>query len=335
MAACANSPVVLFCTSSSLSPSAFNQVTIITQSNLSIAIDNRHLHLRESLTHFIRYSPRHHPYTLTPPSPAITSHSFFRISSHISPAYDAPPLPYRARGPREQQQIRGGQSQACPFWDVRAEDEAQGLKNCERLLARQDESGLTGARCGGLEDTQPKIVETWRRVVLHIDRGMIQRLVSTVTKVEHEATPPDQSGAGDCYLGSLDPKCPAVLPKPHDGEFFHELFDFDIGSTPTVKIPHYPPRTPLRDPIKLIPVAPKAMRKRYERWQYQTADVFKGCSAKDFTDEEGGRFIPVYIPGGRRLRYPIVTRGRATGQQEGTANRDTVGGGSGARLTVT
>lgn len=87
---------------------------------------------------------------------------------------------------------------------LQQEDVAQRIKNQEKLLARQAKSGLTGARGTGLQEVQPKIVEIWRKVVLHNNWGMVQCQVSSVRKVEHKETnAPCPQHVASCLLGTV------------------------------------------------------------------------------------------------------------------------------------
>ena len=87
-----------------------------------------------------------------------------------------------------------------------------------------------------------------------------------------------------------------ISSKPHDQELLHELFDLDIRSKPTVKLPPTSPWISPASAKQYIPVAPRAMLRHNAKWQFQTAKVYKAFGAKDFSNA-GGRFIPVRLPG--------------------------------------
>ncbi|PWW76516.1 hypothetical protein C7212DRAFT_363638 [Tuber magnatum] len=125
--------------------------------------------------------------------------------------------------------------------------------------------------------------------------GSPERVVSRPATVSLPPQPDGGEGSTDSY----DVNEASILTKPDNEEFFHELFERDFGSTPTVKLPHVLPAI-YTNHAKKIPVVnlPKPYKRPPPRLQLQTADIFHPFGHKDFVNGEGKRFIPVHLPGG-------------------------------------
>ncbi|CUS15806.1 unnamed protein product [Tuber aestivum] len=128
----------------------------------------------------------------------------------------------------------------------------------------------------------------------------------------------------------------SILTKPDNEEFFHELFERDFGSTPTVKLPHALPAI-YANHAKKIPIVnlPKPYKRPLPRWQLQTIDIFHPFGQKDFINGEGKKFIPVHLPGGASIEVLSRDGRRNAGNKKGytqqrlKSNRYNGGGNSG------
>ncbi|CAZ80751.1 unnamed protein product [Tuber melanosporum] len=145
--------------------------------------------------------------------------------------------------------------------------------------------------------------------------GSPERVVSRPATVSLPPQSDGEEGSSNCH----DVYEESILTKPDNEEFFHELFERDFGSTPTVKLPHIVPAI-YANHSKKIPAAnlPKPYSKRPpSKWQLQTTDIFNPFGQKDFINGEGKRFIPVHLPGGASIEVLSRDGRRSTGNKKG------------------
>ncbi|KAL7275736.1 hypothetical protein RUND412_001319 [Rhizina undulata] len=138
--------------------------------------------------------------------------------------------------------------------------------------------------------------------------------------------------------GNTSPVSAHFLSKPDDEEFFHELFQRDFGSTPTVKIPHLPShvfhpnnhnnsnhhhKSPASSSVQLNK-AKKTTNLRFDQTA-QSVECFAAFEPKDFENGEGKRFVPVRLPGKDQLE--VICRGQDGRKKKGFGGgRKTTGG---------
>jgi len=147
---------------------------------------------------------------------------------------------------------------------------------------------------------------------------------------------PPQSECEERSPNSYDAYQASILTKPDNEEFFHELFERDFGSTPTVKLPHallaicsnHGKKTPV---VSL----PKTYKRPPSRCQLHTIDIFHPFSPRDFINGAGRKFIPVHLPGGASIEVLSRDVKRNTGYKKGYTqqrpknNRSNGGGNTG------
>lgn len=144
--------------------------------------------------------------------------------------------------------------------------------------------------------------------------GSPERVVSRPATVSL----PPQSESEEESPSSYDADQESILTKPDNEEFFHELFERDFGSTPTVKLPHIFPAI-YSNHGKKTPVvnSPKPYKRPLPKLQHQTTDIFYPFGQKDFINGEGKKFIPVHLPGGASIEVLSRGGGRNTGHKKG------------------
>ena len=133
---------------------------------------------------------------------------------------------------------------------------------------------------------------------------------------------PPQSECEEESPNNYDAYQASILTKPDNEEFFHELFERDFGSTPTVKLPHALPAI-CSNHGKKTPVVnlPKTYKQLLPRSQLQTTNIFQPFVQRDFINGEGKKFIPVHLPGGASMEVLSRDGRRNTGNKKGYTQR--------------
>ncbi|KAA8908856.1 hypothetical protein FN846DRAFT_776961 [Sphaerosporella brunnea] len=187
--------------------------------------------------------------------------------------------------------------------------------NGDRLVARVQlppskrvaaTHGPAAAGVSAIEHVQRAILGILEHPATELVKNGAPKSFAPRSKPSYEATPetPTVSLPHQADAATNDVSTPTTtgqpLPMstiPDSEQFFTDLFQQDFGSTPTVRLPRMAHSFGAVAQPTIASPAKGGAKQKVPKDNVQSASIYTPFNAKDFTNPEGSKFIPVYIPG--------------------------------------